>query len=303
VLRIDIGYRTIYRLWFTPDSRDIAIQLSLHPDQNDFLRAPLAEPSAPELIPAPDEFAAVSPDLAMAADMQNQRWRARLGRVSLHRTGDLAWEDEAVPASVLALSFSPDATQLWGFGTDFSPQHFACQVLAWDTADGRRLLTVDAPVTLDLIALAPDNQLVAGRPGSADELFFLNVADESWRPTGTLPFRTHSVAWCPDGRHVAVATSDGVALVNAYTARVATQAKGHREAVAAVAVHPHRPLVLTGGGDGTIRLWEYTESSLTPRESFDWQVGRVTAVAVSPDGTLAACGGVSGEVVVWDLEA
>ena len=72
----------------------------------------------------------------------------------------------------------------------------------------------------------------------------------------------------------AVGTSDGAALVNGRTARAPGQAKGHRQAVAAVAVHPHRPLVLTGGGDETVRLWDYTETALTPRESFDWQLGR-----------------------------
>jgi WD40 repeat protein len=301
MLRIDAGFRVPYDIWFTPDGRDIVVKFQAYPDQNDFLRVAL-EPSVAALIPSPDEFAALSPDLLLAADMRNQRYRARLGCLFLYRGDDLVWEDVSVPASVLALTFSRDSQILWGFGTDFQPHHVASRVLAWNTADGKRILTLDPPNRVDWIVPSPDNRLAVGRPGSSDELFFLNVEDESWKRTGTLPFRAHTVAWCPDSRLVAVGTSDGVALVNAYTAQVTAQATGHRQAVGAVAVHPYRPLVLTGAGDETVRLWDYTETSLTPRETFDWQLGRVTALAVSPDGMLAAAGGASGEVVVWDLE-
>jgi WD40 repeat protein len=206
------------------------------------------------------------------------------------------WNDQ------ISTTFNLDGSRLWATGTHMHPQHFEHITLAWDSRTGRRLLNVSAPDHQDWIIPSPDNRLAVGRPGSLDELFFLNVEDESWKRTGPLPFRAHAVAWCPDSRLVGVGTSDGAALVNAHTAQVTAQARGHRQAVAAVAVHPHRSLILTSGGDETVHLWEYTESSLTPRESFDWQLGRVTAVAISPDGILAAAGGASGEVVVWDLE-
>jgi WD40 repeat protein len=222
------------------------------------------------------------------------------GAAVSHQSGK-AWTDETYSFTTLHLTFSPDSTQLWGVGSRFHPQHFESTVLAWRVADGQLVVRVEAPSPLDWITSSPDNRLAVGRPGSSDELFFLNVEDESWKRTGALPFRVHAIAWCPDSRLVAVGTSDGAALVNAFTGKVTAYAKGHREAAAAVVVHPHRPLVLTGGGDETVRQWEYGEDTLTSRETFDWRVGRVTALAVSPDGLLAAAGGASGEVVVWDL--
>jgi WD40 repeat protein len=212
------------------------------------------------------------------------------------------WVDESYSFNTLNLVFSPDSTRLWGVGSRFHPQDFESTVLAWRVADGERLVRVEAPSPLDWVTCSPDNRLAVGRPGSSDELFILNVEDESWKRTGTLPFLAHVVAWCPDNRLVAVGTSDGAALVNAYQAQATVRANGHRAPVTTVTVHPYRPLVLTGSGDDTVRLWEYSETSLKPRESFDWQLGRVTAVTISPDGMLAAAGGASGEVVVWDLE-
>jgi WD40 repeat protein len=219
------------------------------------------------------------------------------------RRGDrILWTDESSRADDLALAFSANDGLLWGCCSRFLPQQFDSIVLAWRTTDGRRTVRVDATVPFDWIIPSFDDQRAVCRSGSSDELFFLNVEDESWKRTGTVTFRAHAVGWCPDSRLVAVGTSDGVALVNGYTAQVTAQAKGHRQAVAAIAVHPHRPVILTGSGDETVSMWDYAETSLTPRETFDWQLGRVTAVAVSPDGLLAAAGGASGEVVVWDLE-
>jgi WD40 repeat protein len=238
----------------------------------------------------------------MTADVGRRPETLQVDGVRLRRPGVVIETDQQLNLTSLNLTFAPGGSRLWGVGSILHPQDFAYWVHCWDTADGSQVLSTDAPVGLDWIAPAPDGRLAAGRPGSSDEMFFLNVWDESWTRTGSLLSRTHAVAWCPDSRHVAVGATDGVVLVNAYTAQVTARLKGHTQAVTAVAVHPHRPLILSGAGDETVRLWDYTETTLTPRESFDWQVGRVTAVAVSPDGTLAACGGASGEVVVWDLE-
>jgi hypothetical protein len=298
MLRLDTRFRAVHRVWFTPDGRSVVARV----DGDAYVRWDLSDPGWRDEIngPALDCNGTASADLSMTAETEYEQYH--VAGVVLRRGPEPAWRDDGFSFHHLPLAFAPDDSRLWACGVEYEARTFAIHVLAWDTADGRRALDLEAPTALDWIIPSPDGRFAVGRPGTGTELYFLNVEDESWRPTGWLPFCVHAAAWCPDSRLLAVGASDGVALVNAFTGRATTKVPGHRLAVAAVAVHPHRPLILTGSGDATVRLWEYTESSLTPRESFDWQVGRVTAVAVSPDGTLAAAGGVSGEVVVWDLE-
>jgi WD40 repeat protein len=240
--------------------------------------------------------------MSMTADAWRRPETLQVDGVRVRHNSDDIGVEEYLNLTHLNLSFSSDGSRLWGAGSRLHPQDFAYWVFAWETADWHRTLVAEAPDCLDWITPSPDGRLALGRPGSSDELFLLNAWDESWKRTGTLPLKAHAVAWCPDSQLIAVGTSDGVALVNGATANMTAQAKGHWQAVAAVAVHPHKPMILTGSGDETVRLWDFTETILMPRESFDWQVGRVTTLAISPDGTLAAVGGVSGEVVVWDLE-
>lgn len=298
MLRLDTRYRTVQRVWFTPDGRSVVAQTG----ERGYLRWDLSDPGWRDEVSGPPEgcTGTASADVSMTAETEYEQYHATA--VVLRRGPELAWRADGLSFHELPLEFSPDGTRLWGCGVEYEPREFGLQVMAWDTADGRRVLNLEAPTVFDWVVPSPDGYLVVGRPGSADELFFLNVENESWKRTGTLPFRPHDVAWCPDSRLVAVGTSDGAALVNAYTAQVTAQAKGHRGGVGGVAVHPHKRLLLTGSADNTVRLWEYTDDAVSPRESFDWQLGRVTAVAISPDGTLAAAGGASGEVVVWDLE-
>jgi dipeptidyl aminopeptidase/acylaminoacyl peptidase len=304
MLRLDTGVWRIKRLLFSGD----ATALRAWNSESEAFDWKLSAPPEMTTTELRDGDGSVfrsewSPDLTRVATLCfDYDVALQITGVEVRDSSGQSWVDEEHSLTSLELTFTASGHQLWGVGSRIGPHHRECTILAWRVSDGRHLLETEAPTMLDWILPSPDNRVAVGRPGSSDELYFLNIEDESWKRTGTLPFRAHAVAWCPDSRGVAVGTSDGAALVNAFTAKVAAQAKGHREAVAAVAVHPHRPLVLTGGGDATVRQWDYTETTLTPRESFDWQVGRVTAVAVSPDGTLAACGGVSGEVVVWDLE-
>jgi WD40 repeat protein len=75
---------------------------------------------------------------------------------------------------------------------------------------------------------------------------------------------------------------------------------GHDGWVPAVAVSADGTRAVTGGADGTVRVWDLT----TGREQAQFtQGGQVPAVAVSADGTRAVTGGLDGTVRVWDLAA
>lgn len=300
MLRLDAGFRVLQRVWFLPAGRDLAAAFSGETYLVWSLDSPKSGFRILKDLHGPE--GATSGDLSLIADVLRRPETLRVDNVHIHRNGSNIFTALGLNLTGLNVAFSPNGSRLWGAGSLVEPQDAGYWVYCWDTGDGSEVLTLPAAADLDWLIPSRDGRFAVGRPGSSDELLFLNVWDESWKRTGSLPFRAHTVAWCPDSRLVAVGTSDGAALVNAYTAKVTAQAKGRAQAVAAVAVHPHRPLILTGAGDETVRLWDYTESSLTPRESFDWQLGRVTAVAISPDGMLAAAGGASGEVVVWDLE-
>jgi WD40 repeat protein len=226
--------------------------------------------------------------------------RDRVSGVAVAGAGG-EWRDEGLPADRLSLTFSPDGSRLWGSAVQLSPRALGCRVIAWDTADGRRVFTTESPTVLDWVIASADNRVAVGRAQSMDELHFLTPADRSWVRTGTLPVGAHAVAWCPDGRTVAVGTSEGVALADAVTGRLTARTRAAGVPVPTVAAHPARPLLLTGGEEA-VRVWEYGPTTLTPRGSFDWRIGQVTDVAVSADGMLAAAGSAMGDVVVWDLE-
>ncbi|TXT15615.1 hypothetical protein VHUM_00118 [Vanrija humicola] len=70
----------------------------------------------------------------------------------------------------------------------------------------------------------------------------------------------------------------------------------------AVTVSGGRELVLTGGDDGLVRVWDLAIDSKEPVAEFD--DGRdcpVTAVEWSADGNQCFAGGVDNEIKVWDL--
>jgi WD40 repeat protein len=303
MLRLSGGFQPIERIWFTPDGRDLAICRSGRQGLS-YSRWSTTDGTFTERPLGPEHggWVVLSSDLTLIAEIVYTEVDAFAAGIRVRRGDQIVWTNDSSMVHDLALEFSVDGQFLWGCCSRFHPQRFDSTVLAWQAADGRRVIQLEAPTPLEWIIPSLDNQLAVGPPGSSDELFFLNVADESWKHTGNLGFRVHSVAWCPDSRLVAAGTSNGVALVNAMTGKMIARVKGHRAAVAAVAVHPHQPLIFAGDGDGTVRLWHYDESTLTERGAFDWQVGRVTALAISPDAMLAAVGGVSGEVVVWDLD-
>ena len=78
---------------------------------------------------------------------------------------------------------------------------------------------------------------------------------------------------------------------------------GHRGTVPTVAISADGQRGVSGGDDGTVRVWDLATGEELPALT-GHRVGRdrgVTAVAVSPDGQRAVSGGTDGTVRVWDL--
>ena len=73
---------------------------------------------------------------------------------------------------------------------------------------------------------------------------------------------------------------------------------GHTEAILCVAFSPDCKRLLTGSGDGTLRLWEL--STETPVATLKGHTNWVLCCAFSPDGRLCASGAMDKDARIWN---
>ena len=119
-----------------------------------------------------------------------------------------------------------------------------------------------------------------------------------------LPLRGHdgrvnSVAWSPDSRYIASASSDHWILIRDTTTGTTLHTYGVRSKGMknCVAWSPNGKHVASGSNDKTVDIW----SMIAKKVSFTYHghSGYVTAIAWSPDGTRLASAGVDRTVQVW----
>ncbi|MEE8391533.1 MAG: WD40 repeat domain-containing protein [Anaerolineae bacterium] len=110
----------------------------------------------------------------------------------------------------------------------------------------------------------------------------------------------HSVAFSPDGRYLASASANAVALWDTASGRELRQLRGHTDVVQSVAFSPDGRLLASAGGDETVRLWDVAGGKAVEVRRLEGHREAVWSVAFSPDGRTLASGSHDKTVRLWD---
>jgi WD40 repeat protein/predicted Ser/Thr protein kinase len=145
------------------------------------------------------------------------------------------------------------------------------------------------------------SRLAEGWTTAKDWAISLHKLDGTDRPTVRVKpgCYTWSLAFSPDGSHVASAGEDGVARIwDSATGAKLAECRGHRSKVLKISYRSDGQRLLTTSADGTVRQWDPT----TGREvvpPYERHTGEVMTAAYSPDGKWIASGGTDRTIRLW----
>jgi WD40 repeat protein len=192
-------------------------------------------------------------------------------------------------------------------------------VILWDVATGtQRVMLSGHTGHVRSVAFTKDGKTLASAGGS----------DDFARPDGTVRLwdvaagrelavlkhdhEVFCVAFSPDGKILAAASSSGVILWDLPKRKRLATLKVDGASVFSVAFTADGKTLVSGGGsmmhDGQLKLWNVVEA--TAQTTLAHKIGSVSAVALSPDGNTLATGSAEiddkfralpGEVKLWDL--
>ncbi len=109
-----------------------------------------------------------------------------------------------------------------------------------------------------------------------------------------------SVAYSPDGRSLAVASSIGIYIYDVATYRELALFTGHTSWVESVSFSPDGTMLASGSADRTVKLWDI--ATRTNIATFEGHTDRLESVSFSPDGKILASGARDNTIKLWNVE-
>lgn len=210
---------------------------------------------------------------------------------------------------LIAVAFSPDGKTLAAGGQD---RH----VRLFDVGSGNQRLAVNHEALVFTTAFSPDGQTLASA-GQNNRVKLWNATSGNPLPVKIEipgnPLASPSVfamMFSPDRTSLAcgggILKGPELKLFDVATGQVRLPLTGVNDLVNAVAFSPDGSLLVSGGMDWNLSLWEAStgklRSSLKGHGKGAGGLGGVRAVAFSPDGKLVASAGDRDKTVkVWDV--
>jgi WD40 repeat protein/serine/threonine protein kinase len=212
-------------------------------------------------------------------------------------------------AAVNCVAFSPDGQRIVTGSDDRTAK-------VWDAASGRELLTFQGHSgEVSFVAFSPDSQrIVTGCSDGTAKVWEAANGRELLRLKGHTNMIL-SVAFSPDGKQIVTGSWDGTARVweatggkellsltnhgiEIPTIHQTIALAGHSARVYSAAFSPDGQRIVTGGSDGTAKVWEAASGRnlLTLAGHRDW----VSSVAFSPDGQRIVTGSYDQTAKVWE---
>ncbi len=113
--------------------------------------------------------------------------------------------------------------------------------------------------------------------------------------------RINKIAYSPDGKRLAVASSIGIWIYDAHSGKELDLLTGHTDWVRSVAFNPNGNILASGSSDGTIHLWDARTS--THLRTMTGHTSRITSVVFSADSKMLASGSKDNTIHLWDTQS